>query len=211
MNETWAPVHGEPRGPLAALGWPDAIVSYKPFLSYNELGSMLDEGPSELYDALAKILGLDDLVRAQAALQEERSTRDKAHLGPVADERAKKAREALARKADWGLHTVEAIVAGTTQSDAESLIDLLKRLAVFAVPEEAAVNDAVATLREAANRQQRAAQTSGPDQGGEGRRPRGDPATGPSTSTTRTAAAAAPSAAAARPSTRPGTSRRPPS
>jgi hypothetical protein len=37
----------------AELGWDQALATYRPFLSYNELGSMLDEGPSKLYDALS--------------------------------------------------------------------------------------------------------------------------------------------------------------
>ena len=52
--------------------------TYRPFLSYNELGSMLDEGPSKLYDALSAILGLDALVDAQAVLQKARTSREKA-------------------------------------------------------------------------------------------------------------------------------------
>ena len=31
------------------------LEAYRPFLSYNELGSMLDERPSKLYDALSKV------------------------------------------------------------------------------------------------------------------------------------------------------------
>ena len=54
------------------------LEAYRPFLSYNELGSLLDEGPSKLYDALSKVLGLDALVDAQTALQQARSARDKA-------------------------------------------------------------------------------------------------------------------------------------
>ena len=170
--EATAQVQGKPKGRLQDLGWTDALASYRPFLSYNELGSMLDEGPSKLYDALAKILGLDDLVQAIDALQQERTTRDKAlkeadrerkelvaKLAPVADDRAKKAAEALQRKDDWGTDAVEAIVAGTTPGDAETLIDLLKRLAVLEAPERSAVDAAVVQLREAAQRQQKAAQT----------------------------------------------------
>src|SRR4051794_25578735 len=41
---------------LQALGWSDALVTFRPFLSYNELGSLLEEGPSKLYDALSKVL-----------------------------------------------------------------------------------------------------------------------------------------------------------
>ena len=43
-GETWAQVHRKPRGTLESLGWTEALASYRPFLSYNELGSMLDEG-----------------------------------------------------------------------------------------------------------------------------------------------------------------------
>ena len=75
---SWAQVKGKPRTPKDALGWKDALESHRPFLSYNELGSLLDEGPSKLYDALAKVLGLDALVDAQNALQQARSARDKA-------------------------------------------------------------------------------------------------------------------------------------
>ena len=39
---------------------------------------MLDEGPSKLYDALSTVLGLDDLVDAQTALTQARTTRDSA-------------------------------------------------------------------------------------------------------------------------------------
>ncbi|MGH7461734.1 MAG: ATP-binding protein, partial [Longimicrobiales bacterium] len=59
---------GKPRFTLGDLGWNDALVSYRPFLSYNELGSLLDEGPSKLYDALSLVLGLEDLLTAQQTL-----------------------------------------------------------------------------------------------------------------------------------------------
>ncbi len=69
---TWAQVHGQPRTGPEALGWETPLEAYRPFLSYNELGSLLDEGPSKLYDALSKVLGLDALVDAQTALQQAR-------------------------------------------------------------------------------------------------------------------------------------------
>jgi len=62
---TWAQVHGHPRAGVEALGWATPLAAYRPFLSYNELGSMLDEGPSKLYDALSKVLGFDALVDVQ--------------------------------------------------------------------------------------------------------------------------------------------------
>ena len=71
--------HDGATGPLAQLGWASPLATYRPFLSYNELGSMLEEGPSKLFDALASILGLDELVAAADALKEARSSRSKAH------------------------------------------------------------------------------------------------------------------------------------
>lgn len=70
--------HGETKTERAALGWDGPLATYRPFLSYNELGSLLDEGPSKLFDALAQILGLDDLVTAEKALADERGGREKA-------------------------------------------------------------------------------------------------------------------------------------
>jgi hypothetical protein len=58
---TWAQVHGKPRGGPEALGWDTPLAAYRRFLSYNELGSMLDDGPSKLYDALSKVLGLGEI------------------------------------------------------------------------------------------------------------------------------------------------------
>ena len=76
-QKTSAQLKGKPKTTLQALGWTDALVSYRPFLSYNELGSMLDEGPSKLYDALSLVLGLEDLVLAQTALADCRLARQK--------------------------------------------------------------------------------------------------------------------------------------
>ena len=67
--------HGKPRTTLEGIGWAEVLGTYRPFLSYNELGSMLDEGPSKLYDALARVLGLDDLVETDAALATARKSR----------------------------------------------------------------------------------------------------------------------------------------
>jgi recombinational DNA repair ATPase RecF len=50
------------------LGWTDAVETYRPFLSYAELGAVVDGKPSEMYDAVQRVLGLDRLVDAQARL-----------------------------------------------------------------------------------------------------------------------------------------------
>src|SRR5262245_40770070 len=44
--EAAAQRHGQARADLPSLGWTAALQTYRPFLSYNELGSLLDEGPS---------------------------------------------------------------------------------------------------------------------------------------------------------------------
>src|SRR5439155_19309603 len=76
-----AQIRGKERMDAAALGWDEPLRSYRPCLSYNELGSMLDEGPSKLYDGLAAILGLEDLVEAQKRLADARLAREREHRG----------------------------------------------------------------------------------------------------------------------------------
>ena len=45
----------------AALGWDEAITTYRPFLPYNEVGSIPDRRPADLYDTMSAALGLDAL------------------------------------------------------------------------------------------------------------------------------------------------------
>ncbi len=66
-----------------SLGWEEPIATYRPFLSYNDLGSMLEERPSKLYDALASILGLEVLVQAGDNLAEARKSRNDKHKTTV--------------------------------------------------------------------------------------------------------------------------------
>jgi hypothetical protein len=42
---------------------------------WNELGSLLDEGPSKLYDALSSVLGLEELLDVQSVLADARKIR----------------------------------------------------------------------------------------------------------------------------------------
>jgi recombinational DNA repair ATPase RecF len=69
---------GAKKAPLESLGWTRSLELYRPFLSYNELGAMFDEGPTALFDKLSAMLGLDDLTAAQKALQRERLDAGKA-------------------------------------------------------------------------------------------------------------------------------------
>ncbi len=159
--------HGKPKTSLSALGWKDALVAYRPFLSYNELGSLLDEGPSKLYDALASILGLEDLIAVEQLLADERKKREKTlrevrqQLQPIVialeastDERATSCHEALSGQT-WDFETAEAVVTGIDQAvGAETQLALLRALSTLESPApfqqvEAAIKD----LRDAARRQ----------------------------------------------------------
>lgn len=62
-------VQGKSYSSVAELGWEAPLRAYRPFLSYNEIGSILDEGPSALFDTLNPILGLADLGEAADRLK----------------------------------------------------------------------------------------------------------------------------------------------
>ena len=54
---------------LSTLGWGSAIETFRPFLSYNELGATFDAGPTEFHDRLSRILGLGDIEDALQLLR----------------------------------------------------------------------------------------------------------------------------------------------
>ena len=163
--ETYAQIHGKPRMEPEELGWKEALATYRPFLSYNELGSMLDEGPSKLFDALSAILGLGELNEAQELLAEARKAREKAHkdagqsrdqivglLRPMDDERARTLVTAMERK-DWGVSEAEAVLAqSVTGSAGESDIRALQQIASLAAPSQEVVTTIARELREAHER-----------------------------------------------------------
>lgn len=160
--------HGKPKTGLEAIGWKDALVSYRPFLSYNELGSMLDEGPSKLHDALSLVLGLEDLVEAQAALARSRLDRQKeldaadqerkqlverleALLEDEPDERASACLAALTSKT-WELDVVEALLASAAVPPADQDIGILTRAVALDPGDAERVGAAAAALRDAAEK-----------------------------------------------------------
>jgi recombinational DNA repair ATPase RecF len=133
--------------PLTALGWAQPLELYRPFLSYAELGALVDGRPSDMYDALQAILGLDTLLDAERRLNELRKQLDttsktaKQHLPPLLslldthpDPRASQARNLLsARRPD--LDAVETLAVGDTDSDATSAVGLLRQLASLSAPD----------------------------------------------------------------------------
>ncbi|WP_280511666.1 AAA family ATPase, partial [Nocardia farcinica] len=84
-----------------ADGWAPVLELYRPFLSYSELGALVDGKPSDLFDALHQLLGLDDLIAAHTRLRGRRLEQERAvkqcrqqrlelrtDLAAVADDRA---------------------------------------------------------------------------------------------------------------------------
>jgi recombinational DNA repair ATPase RecF len=165
-------LHDRNSGPLASLGWEEALSAYRPFLSYTELGSMLEEGPSRLFDALASILGLEDLLAAADILRDTRAARTKVHktvrdrldeirniLLTQSDERAAKCIEALSGM-PWDLGRVSALLAEDHAQVADSEILNLRELANLQGPDPAAVRAAVQALKSAVTALDRLAHTN---------------------------------------------------
>src|SRR5262245_13477007 len=148
---------------LDALGWTGALRTHRPFLSYNELGSLLDEGPSKRSGARAAIVGLEGLVGAQGVLQEARRSREKAvkeageartrlleRLREVDDERARRVTAAIEGK-EWDLEAVDAVLADSgSLGKGSAETDVLRAIAALEPPDPARVASAVAEMRAAA-------------------------------------------------------------
>ena len=126
--------------PLSALGWDTPLVTYRPLLSHNQLGDVLEK-PSTLFDALSSILGLADVtdgvqrlktaVTAASRSDKEAKALAKAlttRLDAADEARATQAAKLLrARKPD--LSAVEALVSATAtdiDDDLQQLMDLTR-------------------------------------------------------------------------------------
>lgn len=152
-------VEGDEAGAYAR--WEAALTTFRPILSYNEIGHALDGGPSHLYDLLRGVLGMEELTQAVErlaaarkdlrALDKERERRQKAldaALTKSDDERAARAGEALkGRSAD--LDALMELVVDEITGDAE--VTQLRRIAALQVPELDEVLAAAAALRAAAD------------------------------------------------------------
>jgi DNA repair exonuclease SbcCD ATPase subunit len=170
--QRFAQFRGKKQMDPVELGWDPHLSTYRPFLSYNELGSMLDEGPSKLFDALASILGLEELTRAQGTLAEARLAREKDHkqagetrdgllrtLKAIEDERATALVTALDQK-DWGLAEAEAVLTqATTGHGADADVHVLQQLSHLQAVEAHVVTAVARELTDAHARQKAAAGT----------------------------------------------------
>jgi energy-coupling factor transporter ATP-binding protein EcfA2 len=160
---------GQGRLDIGTLGWADALVTQRPFLSHAELESLLAQ-PSNLYKQLNRLLGLEDMDAAlarlsQACLAADRDSKlagkdlpgMRAAASGVDDERAARARELLEAKAP-NVDALLLLAAGATVPDDGPLV-ILGQLSALIVPGAKAVAEAATALQEAADRLQ-AAQAS---------------------------------------------------
>ncbi len=155
-------VTGDKRAGLDRLGWQDALVTYRPFLSHSELEAFLS-GPSHLYDLLSSVLGLEDLTTAEKLLNAARKEREDGvkevsadlpallgRLEAIDDERARSCHTALAgRKRDLQLALAAATGSADAQPDGE--IGRLRQLSQLTVPAQEQASEAAAALRAAAD------------------------------------------------------------
>ena len=161
MSQVEVQPHGLPKTDLGFLGWDHALPMYRPFLSYSELGSMFDEGPTKLHDAVSSVLGLDELTAAQNALRNARLSRQKdvkaalAHrdeiigvLEGLDDERARQCVGAL-RGDTPDLDTVERVATAGHPVDASGELARLRRIVGLQIPERDAVRAAATSLADA--------------------------------------------------------------
>ena len=126
----WSQREGEKRQHgVDALGWSTAIEIYRPILSYDEIGGLLEQEPSKLYDALDKLLALDEVQDAETRLNTEHAERRRPRktardslgalkkvLAVVDDERAA-ALAKLVRPRTPDLDAIASLVAGTDSSE----------------------------------------------------------------------------------------------
>ncbi|MEU6563628.1 AAA family ATPase [Nocardia nova] len=115
---------GRADGEFRVGDWESAMELYRPFLSYSELGAVADGRPSDLFDALHRLLGLDDVsaaldrtrtrrIELERAAKQSRDARHAllAELTTIADDRAERV-AALLRAAAPDLAEIARELAG---------------------------------------------------------------------------------------------------
>jgi len=156
-------VAGEKRSGLDRLGWGEAIKAFRPFLSHSELEALLGR-PSELYDLLAAVLGLDDLaataerLRVAVRAAETPLSDVKKALGPllgrlrqIDDERAA-ACELVLNGRTWDIDAAERVATGAQPLGPGGPREELRRIGELRAPALEDVVLTIAALRDAASR-----------------------------------------------------------
>lgn len=107
---------------LVTAGWLPGLDVYRPFLSYGELGALLDKRPTELHEMLHGLLGLGVLDEARDRLKAARAPYD-ARAKAVKDGKQRLLAE-LATVDDARARRVEELL-GTTRPDLDALAEQL--------------------------------------------------------------------------------------
>ncbi|MCX4092118.1 AAA family ATPase [Nocardia sp. alder85J] len=149
---------GRPPADFVAGDWARALELYRPFLSYSELGALVDGRPSDLFDALHQLLGLDDLTAAQERTRARRLELERAarqckdqrqvllgDLEAVADERAVRV-AGLLRESHQDLTEIGRELAGARHDPAGAAA--LQALLRLRLPDAAEVDAAATVLDE---------------------------------------------------------------
>ncbi|MFE2326521.1 AAA family ATPase [Streptomyces sp. NPDC059385] len=146
--------------PLTEAGWDTALADHRPFLSYTDLDLMLTGKPSERYDAIATILGMDLLstatnrlsAREKALATAAKASRDAlpglkdALYALEDDDRAVQALLAVDTPGALDLATIDALVAGLPAADDSRLAELQVEAGAHG-PDLSEVGEAVERLR----------------------------------------------------------------
>lgn len=154
-RKSWTQVSGQKQiEGTESLSWARPLELYRPMLSYGELGRLFDSGPSGLYDALAKLLGLDVLNDADknlaTRLKDTKLARDHADaerkritsvLDGSTDERAHQATALLAKKKSIDLDALLSLATGSGDEQLTT-VRLLRDIATLQAP---VVDDITAT------------------------------------------------------------------
>jgi energy-coupling factor transporter ATP-binding protein EcfA2 len=154
---------GAPRRPLSTMNWSAPLEVFRPFLSYSELGALVSGRPSDMYDALQAILGLDQLVSAEKRLTDARKRLDepskqadkqlpglRTQLEEHPDTRASTALDAVRRR-PWKLGVIETLAVGGATAD-DPVANRLTQVGAIDLPSAVDVATAIERLRVAAQR-----------------------------------------------------------
>lgn len=157
----WVQRPGQRRDSAAdPLGWVTPMELYRPLLSYDELGGILEASPSQLYDRLSTVLGLGPIADAQERLdrtvkeagaprREAKKQADalRAAMAESDDPRAAEAAELL-RSGRPDLDALERLATGVSQPPSGELATL-RDLSTLTVPPVDEARSVVAQWREA--------------------------------------------------------------
>ena len=155
--QSFEQAQGQPKQPLSVLNLSASLETFRPFLSYSELGALISGTPSAMYDALEAILGLEQLIGAQRRLddarkrlgepskQAEKALRDlRSRLEAHPDPRATAALEAVRRR-PWKLDVIEKLAVGAG-ADSDPLTASLTRVGAISLPPADYTNEAISEL-----------------------------------------------------------------